>query len=112
MLRTFALKLRNGKLNDERQTLYIVIQQNNMSWCYMVDWETSGDPFSYTACGSYEIKDWYSEIKDAIVDNILWTQTVIAPEDVDDFLKSEDGSWLLSFTPEDFAEENWKKWSN
>ena len=116
MLRTFALKLRNGKLNDERETLYIVIQHTPESWCYMVDWETNAGCFSYTDSGGryeYDQMDtWDNVIKDAIVNNIIGTQTSIDPSDVDDFLKSEEGSWLVSFTPKDFADENWKEWGN
>lgn len=106
MYKTLELTRHNGKEHDHSETLYISIHVTSVVWCYMVTWELGGGAsLSYTNSGDKEPSDWYGEIKDAIIDNIIGTQTTI--EDVNEYLTSEDGDWLLTFNSDDFAADQW-----
>lgn len=109
MYKTLDIVRDNDKRDDYRETLYISIHVTSVAWCYMVTWENSGGSMSYTRCGdaNTEPSDWEEEVKSAIIDNIIGTQTVI--EDADDFLAGPEGNWLLTFDRSNFAPECWEE---
>lgn len=121
MFYTISLDLTNGLTDDQRETLYIRINQGGSGWALFVAWETNAGGWSVSRAGDNseiaarqgkktidEPRFWFYETKEAITE---MAGNLAGIENLERFFQ-EEGEWITRLEPADFSAEHWDTHSN